>query len=62
MATYKQCLISLFVDILQDISAVEGAKVKIREKGIEIAKDFVRIVKLRPARGWLFFRALFQCY
>lgn len=35
---------------MQDISAVEGAKSKIREKGVEISKDFVRIVKLRAAR------------
>jgi hypothetical protein len=35
---------------MQDISAVEGAKRKIREKGGEIPDKFVRIVKLQPAR------------
>ena len=47
---YNICKTSLKPCMAQDISAVEGAKKKIREKGGEIPDKFVRIVKLQPAR------------
>lgn len=35
--------------LLQDISAVEGAKAKMRSKGIDIEDSFVKILKMRAA-------------